>query len=128
MPEVKSIIIPISVPISCAAITSEGDSLNLRMSVATNVSATGITLEHYSKIESDLVLLSFAAVNDRLLELKGKVVSCTLTESGAFKLEISFQGSHSENIEFAKHLIIIYNRSGQKHQTVIDRVENLPDQ
>lgn len=124
----KHIIIPISVPISCAAISAEGNSLNLRTCVATNVSASGITLELYRQIDSDLVLLSFATVHDRPLELKGKVLTCNRIESGAFKLEISFQGSHSEKIEFAKHLIILHNRSGQKPETIIDKGINLPTQ
>ncbi len=124
----KHIIISISVPISCAAISAEGNPLNLRTCVATNVSASGITLELYREIDSDLVLLSFATVNDRPLELKCKVDSCTKTNSGAFRLEISFQGSHCENIEFAKHLIILNNRSGQKSETIIDKATNLPTQ
>jgi hypothetical protein len=117
----KHITIPISVPISCAAIDDKNNSLNLRMSVATKVSASGIALEVYREIDSDLVLLSFVDVNDRSLELKGKVVSSTKIESGAFNVEISFHGSKDENIEFAKHLVIINRRSGQKPETIIDR-------
>lgn len=117
----KQITIPISVPISCAAIDEKNNSLNLRMSVVTKVSASGITLEVYREIDSDLVLLSFVDVIDRSLELKGKVVSSTKMESGAFNVEISFHGSRDENIEFAKHLVIVNNRSGQKPETIIDR-------
>jgi hypothetical protein len=117
----KHITIPISVPISCAAIDDENNALNLRMNVVTKVSASGITLVVYREIDSDLVLLSFVALNDRPLELKGKVVSCTIIESGAFNVEISFQGSRDENIEFAKHLVIVNNRSSQKPTTIIDR-------
>jgi len=117
----KQITIPISVPISCAAMDEKNNSINLRMSVVTKVSASGITLEAYREIDSDLVLLSFVDVNDRPLELKGKVVSSTKMESGAFNVEISFQGSRDENIEFAKHLVIVNNRSGQKPETIIDR-------
>lgn len=117
----KQITIPISVPISCAAIDEKNNSLNLRMSVVTKVNASGITLEVYREIDSDLVLLSFVDVIDRSLELKGKVVSSTKMESGAFNVEISFHGSRDENIEFAKHLLIVNNRSGQKPETIIDR-------
>ena len=117
----KHITIPISVPISCAAIDEKNNSLNLRMSVVTKVSASGITLEVYREIDSDLVLLSFVAVNDCPLELRGKVVSSTKMKSGAFNVEISFQGSRDKNIEFAKHLVIVNNRSGQKPETIIDR-------
>lgn len=120
----KQITIPISVMISCAAIDEKTNSLNLRMSVATKVSASGITLEVYREIDSDLVLLSFVDVIDRFLELKGKIVSSTKMESGAFNVEISFQGSRDENIEFAKHLVIVNNRSGQKPETIIDRKLN----
>ena len=124
----KKITIPISVPVFCAAINAEGNPLNFRMCVATSVSASGIALELYHEIDSDLVLLSFATVNNRSLELKGKVVSSTKTESGSLKLEISFQGSNVENIEFAKHLVIMHNRSGQKPETIIARASDLHTQ
>jgi hypothetical protein len=68
--------------------------------------------------------LSFVDVIERPLEIKGKVVSCTKIESGAFKAEISFQGSRPENIEFAKHLVIVNNRSGQKPETTFGRKQN----
>jgi hypothetical protein len=124
MPELKNkehITIPISVPVSCTAIDAEGTFLNLRMSVVKSVSQSGITLEAYREIDSDQVLLSFVDVIERPLEIKCKVVSCTKIESGAFKVGISFQGSRPENIEFAKHLVIVNNRSGQKPETIIDR-------
>jgi len=124
----KHTMIPVSVPVSCSAINAEGCSLNLRMCVAINVSAFGITLELYREIDSNSVLLSFVSVNGGHLELKGNVVSSTKIESGAFRLEVSFQGSHEENIEFAKHLIIAHNRSGQKPETIIDRKTNSPTQ
>jgi hypothetical protein len=82
--------IPISVPISCTAIDSQGTPLNLRMSVVKSVSQSGITLEAYREIDSDQVLLSFVDVIERPLESKGKVVSCTKIESGAFQVEITF--------------------------------------
>jgi len=117
----KQIVIPICVPISCGAIDAEGNSLNLRMSVATHVSQTGVTLELYREIDSDLVLLSFVNANYQPIDLRGKVVSCTKIESGAFKVEISFQGTRSEQIEFAKHIVIVNNRSGQRPETIIER-------
>jgi len=120
----EHITIPISVPISCTATDAEGTPLNARMSVVKSVSPSGITLEAYREIDSDIVLLSFVDVLERPLEIKGKVDSCTKIESGAFKAEISFQGSRPENIEFAKHLVIVNNRSGQKPETIIDRKQN----
>jgi len=117
----EHITIPVSVPIFCTAVDAEGTPLNARMNVVKSISQSGITLEAYREIDSDLVLLSFVDVSERPLELKGKVVSCTKIESGAFQVEITFQGSRPENIEFAKHLVIVNNRSGQKPETIIDR-------
>ena len=127
MTELKNkehVTVPISVPIFCTAVDAEGTHLNARMNVVKSVSQSAITLEAYREIDSDIVLLSFVDVIERPLEIKGKVVSCTKIESGAFKTEISFQGSRLENIEFAKHLVIVNNRSGQKPETIIDRKQN----
>ena len=127
MTELKNkehITIPISVPMFCTAVDAEGTPLNARMNVVKSVSQSAITLEAYREIDSDIVLLSFVDVIERTLEIKGKVVSCTKIESGAFKAEISFQGSRSENIEFAKHLVIVNNRSDQKPETIIERKPN----
>ena len=124
MTELKNkehVTIPISVPIFCTAVDAEGTALNARMNVVKSVSQFGITVEAYREIDSELALLSFVDVSERTLELKGKVVSCTKIESGAFQVEITFQGSRPENIEFAKHLVIVNNRSGQKPETIIDR-------
>ena len=125
MTELKNkehVTVPISVPIFCTAVDAEGTHLNARMNVVKSVSQSAITLEAYREIDSDIVLLSFFVdVIERSLEIKGKVVSCTKIESGAFKAEIFFQGSRPENIEFAKHLVIVNNRSGQKPETTIDR-------
>jgi len=127
MTELKNkehVTIPISVPIFCTAVDAQGTPLNARMNVVKSVSQFGITLEAYREIDSDLALLSFVDVGERPLELKGKVVSCTKIESGAFQVEITFQGSRAENIEFAKHLVIVNNRSGQKPETTIERKQN----
>jgi len=127
MTELKNkehVTIPISVPIFCTAVDAEGTPLNARMNVVKSVSQSAITLEAYREIDSDIVLLSFLDVIERPLEIKGKVVSCTKIESGAFTAEISFQGSRPENIEFAKHLVIVNNRSGQKPETIIERKPN----
>jgi hypothetical protein len=117
----EHITIPVSVPIFITAVDAEGTPLNARMNVVKSVSQSAITLEAYREIDSDIVLLSFVDVIERPLEIKGKVVSCNKIESGAFQVEITFQGSRPENIEFAKHLVIVNNRSGQRPETIIDR-------
>jgi len=124
MPEtekVKHPIISVSVPVSCVSIDSGGNSLKSSMSMVKEVSQSGLTLELYQETDSDLVLLSFLDILRRPLEIKGKVVSSSKIESGAIRFEIAFQGSRSENIEFAKNLVMAHHRCGQQSETVIDR-------
>ena len=124
MPETEKIkypIIAVSVPISCVSIDFGGDSLKSSMSLVKEVSQSEVTLELYQEIDSDLVLLSFLDILRRPLEIKGKVVSSIKIESGAIRFKISFQGSRSENIEFAKNLVMTHYRCGQHSETVIER-------
>lgn len=95
--------------------------MNSDLSVIKNVSQSGVTLELYREISSDLVLLSFVTIDWRQIEIKGKVVSSGKIESGATGLEISFQASRVENIEFAKNLVMFHRRCGQQSETIIDK-------
>jgi len=119
--KVKHPIISVSVPVSCDSIDSGSESLKSSMSLVKEVSQSGVTLELYQETGSDLVLLSFLDILRRPLEIKGKLVSSMKIESGAIRYKISFQGSRSENIEFAKNIVMAHYRCEQHSETVIER-------
>jgi hypothetical protein len=63
--------IPVSVPVSCVSIDQEGSPLNYNMGVVKDVSQSGLALEVYCELVSDLVLLSFVDIAGTTLELRG---------------------------------------------------------
>jgi hypothetical protein len=101
--------ISISVPVSCVSIDQEGSPLNFNMGVVKDVSQSGLALEVYCELVSDLVLLSFVDVGGKTLELRGKAVYSKKTESGTIKVGVLLLGKPPENIDFVRGLVKFYH-------------------
>jgi PilZ domain len=97
--------IPVSVPVSCVSIDQEGRSLNFNMGIVKDVSQSGIALDVYCKLETDLILLSFVDVAGKTLELKAKSVYSKKNDSGTIKVGVLLLGKPNENIDFVKALV-----------------------
>jgi PilZ domain len=97
--------ISVSVPVSCASIDEEGSPLNFNMGIVKDLSQSGLALEVYGELVSDLVLLSFVDVAGTTLELRGKAVYSKKSYSGTIKLGVLLMGKPLENIDFVKALV-----------------------
>lgn len=97
--------ISVSVPVSCVSIDQEGRPLNFNMGVVKDVSQSGVALEVYCELVSDLVLLSFVDAGGKTLELRGKAVYSKKSNSGTIKLGVLLLGQLPENIDFVKRLV-----------------------
>ena len=106
--------IPVSVPVSCVSIDQEGSPLNFNMGVVTDVSQSGLAIEVYCELVSDLLLLSFVDVAGTTIELRGKAVYLKKSDSGAIKLGVLLLGKPQENIDFVKALVRFHIKAGRK--------------
>jgi len=112
--------ISVSVPVSCASIDEEGSPLNFNMGVVKDVSQSGLALEVYCELVSDLVLLSFVDVGGRTLELKGRAVYSKKMDSGTVKLGVFLLGKPPENIDFVKALVRFHHYTKKSTLTGVD--------
>ncbi|MGI9569744.1 MAG: hypothetical protein ACR2PH_08410, partial [Desulfobulbia bacterium] len=65
-------------------------------------------------------------LNGNVIEVKGKIAYCKMNESTKYRIGISFEGTHAQNIRFVKALTRSYyynkdeyrNRSASERKTV----------
>jgi hypothetical protein len=91
--------------ISYVCLDEDGKPIKRLMGSALDISQGGLLLETANQIEPGNGILITADEQDRIVEIKGKAAYCRETGSGRFYVGISFQGTHDENIQFAKHIV-----------------------
>ena len=101
--------VPICDPISYISIDSDGNHLSQNLGTVLNASQTGIKIETYEVLESDLALLSFIDLEKKMVEITGRVVYCKEKQAGKFVSGISLQGSPADKIQFIKKLVRSYH-------------------
>jgi hypothetical protein len=62
-------------------------------------------------------------LNKDIIEVKGKVAYCKKNKTEKYRVGISFEGTHAQNIRFVKTLIraYYYNRDEYNHGSVSKR-------
>ena len=101
--------IPVSVPISCVSIDSEGAALDFNMGVVKDVSQSGLALETLCSVKSERLLLSFIDTSHKTHEIQGKVMHSCPLRSGQCKVGVMLLGTHEKNMDFIKHLVRYYH-------------------
>ena len=79
------------------------------MGVALNISQSGILIETADSVFSKYVTLISVDLKENIIEIKGKVAYCKKNKSGKYQTGICFEGTHAQNIHFAKELIKSYH-------------------
>lgn len=95
--------------ISYAAINGEGNLTAHRMGRALDVSQNGIYLETAQPVKSEYISLMISDVEDNLVEINGRVAYSQKNGQTLFRTGIRLEGTHDENIQFAKRLIRVYH-------------------
>jgi hypothetical protein len=54
-------------------------------------------------------------MEDKVMELKGKVAYCKKTDSGKYRTGVSFQGTKKKNIQFASTIVRTYHSQKNKN-------------
>ena len=102
--------VPISNLISFNVYDDDGRLVNHSMAKALNISQGGILIESAIMVKSDRISLMSTDTQNELVEVKGRVRYSQKNEYGMFEIGISFEGTHDENIEFAKRLVKTFHR------------------
>lgn len=101
--------VEVNTAISYICVDAEGSLIDQSMGIGLNISQSGLLLETDRSLETNLVSLMFVDIENNLKEIRGQVAYCRKNGFGMFQNGISFQGTHAENIEFAKELIRAYH-------------------
>ena len=107
--------------ISYAAINRSGKLSRHRMGRALDVSQNGIYLETPNQVTSEFVSLMTSDVDEKLIEIKGRVAYSRKNGSNMFRTGIRLAGTHDENIQFAKKLIRVYHKRRTGYHISTDR-------
>ena len=107
--------------ISYAAFTRGLHKSYCRMGRALDVSQTGIHLETARRVKSEFVSLMTCDLEEDLIEIKGRVAYSRENGEGMFRTGIRFEGTHDENIRFAKKLIRVYHNRKTGYHISTDR-------
>ena len=101
--------VPICDPISYISIDSEGNHLSQNLGTIQNASQNGLNIETYDAIDSEFVLISFVDLDQKLVEIKGRIAYSRQKQSGKFENGISLQGTSEEKLQFIKKLVRTYH-------------------
>ena len=95
----------------------EGKIVSSSIGKALNISRSGIMLETTDPIETEYVSLMTFDLDNKLIEMTGKLIYCRETDSGTYQAGISFIGTEEETAKFAVKLIKLYH--DRKHKLVM---------
>ena len=104
--------VPTNNPITYVLVDEDGTEIGQGTGKAVNVSQSGILLETDMQLRSTYILLVSTDMDDKLMEIVGKVVFSKAAEKGRFWSGIKFQGEHQDNVKFRRDLIRVFH---QKH-------------
>ncbi len=100
--------------ISYVGFDTDGRIAEQNMGKALNLSQGGIFLETTDMIGSESVSMMSVDAGNHLIEIKGHVIYSTQRGNGRFGNGVRFQGTHTQNIQFAMKLIKSFNAQKYK--------------
>jgi c-di-GMP-binding flagellar brake protein YcgR len=101
--------VKISNTISYVGSDENGTVVEQCMGVIKDISQNGLLIESLQAVESKDLSLMASTQKNKLIKIKGKVVSCRKDEFGKFKTGILLEGTHEENVRFVRELIRAYH-------------------
>ena len=97
--------IKVSVPASCISTDADGNSLDFNMGRITDVSKEGLAIEIFCSSPFEYSSLSFITLDDKEIQIKGKVVRTKRNALGKRKIELSLIGTPREISDFVSQLV-----------------------
>lgn len=105
-------------PVHFDCLDKDGNLLDQNMGLALDISQNGILLETAHRIESKNIYLLFLDMDNEMTRITARVVFSVKKKDGKFKAGINFQGTHTENMQFAKKIVQAYHH--QKTDFVLE--------
>jgi len=92
-----------------------------------NISQSGILIETADSVFPKYISLTSVDLNRNVIEIKGKIAYCKKNKSTKYRVGISSEGTHAQNIHFVKALTKSYyynkdeycNRSDIRPKTAV---------
>ena len=101
-------------PIAYSGIDSDGKILVQNISVALNASNNGIMIESFSEVRTEKIRLRFINVEQKMIEIKGRVIYCNQKRTGIFQIGVRLLGTDYENLQFVMQLVRFYELKKEK--------------
>jgi len=107
----KSPRIQVSIPALCNSTGSDGQPLDLHIGVIKEVSQEGVAIELFLSSISEVVSLSFIGLDNKDVQINGKVRHSSSTRSGKMRFGLSLLGSPVDINEFVTQAVRSYHHS-----------------
>ena len=104
--------VPTNNPITYVLVDEDGTQIGQGIGKAVNVSQSGMLLETDMQLVSTYILLVSTDMDNKMMEIVGKVVFSKASDKGRYWSGIKFQGEHHDNVIFRRDLIRVFH---QKH-------------
>jgi len=110
-------------PISYVCIDEKDCVVQQNMGVVLNISQGGILIETADSVFSKYISLISVDIKENIIEIKGKVAYCKMSKTKKYRVGISFEGTHAQNIRFVKTLIrsYYYNKDEYRYSSSSER-------
>lgn len=105
-----------SLNLSYVCIDENGKTVNEGIGRTLNVSEGGILLETGFEIMPEYGLLITIAVEDNLLDIKGKVIRCSKNEQNKYHTGIEFIGIDENALEVLRKYITLFKENKLTYQ------------
>ena len=111
--------IKVSVPASCVSTDADGNSLDFNIGRITDVSPKNISIEIFSNSSFEFTSISFIDLDDKEIQIKGKVVNAKRNALGKKRIELSLLGTPKEIADFIAQLVRHYHYAA----TPVDKIK-----
>jgi len=97
--------IKVSVPASCISTDANGNPLDYNIGRITDVSQEGLAIEIFCSSLSESTLISFITLDDKEIQIAGKVVHSERNSKGRTKIGVSLTGTSKEIADFVSNAV-----------------------
>jgi predicted Zn finger-like uncharacterized protein len=111
--------IKISVPASCISTDADGNSLNFNIGRITDVSKEGLAIEIFCSSPFEYSSISFITLEDKEIQIQGKVVHSERNELGKMKIGLALIGTSKEIAYFVSQLVRYHHHAARP----VDKVQ-----
>ncbi len=117
--------IQVSVPASCISTDAEGNPIDFNIGRITDVSKEGLAIEIFCSSSFEFNSVSFISLDDKEVQIRGKVVHAKKNARGKMKIGLSLIGTSKEISDFVSQLVR-YHHYATKPVDGIQKTEKAP--